>query len=427
MAEVPREAVEFARRLVRAFYPDEFVVLMDAVLRQNNFVSHRDLAHRLRMQPKEMRQVLVRMEHARLMHRDKREQKRITIRDGKKQTRAIQTDYWYVPLAEMVDAFMYRVWRITKELDEKRSNVAERQKYICTRCGAEFQLIDILAGSRPDGQFECTNMNARALPCGGLIREQDNSAQIREMERLRNMIEDELRTLRERADHCSRLEIPRHPLEGADEKTWGEHVPETVGAHGERVDEDGIDLQLKGDHGEGKNDPDVMVIEPIPRERKDDAFIPEKPSWFKEGGGEEEEEWDDTEQHVLDNKAGTAASFAREEDEKAYYDMYVQQIYGTATPSQDADASKTANEAAVDLDGEDEVVEVVAENEKETTEGAQAEDDKQDAMVSVAGKMTKLSEVTTEMEEQMTAEEYAAYFALSQPNNSADEDDDEFE
>ncbi|KAI0566124.1 Transcription factor E [Gracilaria domingensis] len=433
MAEVPREAVEFARRLVRAFYPDEFVVLLDAVLRQNNFVSHRDLAYRLRMQPKEMRQVLVRMEHARLMRRDKREQKRITIRDGKKQTRVIQTDYWYVPLLEMVDAFMYRVWRITKELEEKRNNVAEGQKYVCTRCGARFQLLDILAGERADGQFECTNMNSKALPCKGLIREQDNSAQIREMERLRNLIDEQLRTLRERADHCSRLDIPRHPLEGADEKTWGERVPETVGARGERVDEDGIDMELKAEEEERKKGSDVIVVEPIHRQHKDDAFIPEKPSWFKEGGGEEEEEWDDTEQHVLDNKAGTAASFGREEDEKAYYDMYVKQIYGAGAEAKHVeDGGNATADEVIDLDADDEVVAVEPGKETEANVTGKAGADtqqKEDVMVSVAGKVMKLSEVTPEMAEQMTPDEYKAYFAVAQPNSTMDDEDDfdEFE
>ncbi|CAN8073636.1 unnamed protein product [Agarophyton chilense] len=432
MAEVPREAVEFARRLVRAFYSDEFVVLLDAVLRQNNFVSHRDLAYRLRMQPKEMRQILVRMEHARLMRRDKREQKRITVRDGKKQTRVIQTDYWYVPLSEMIDAFMYRVWRITKELDEKRNLVAEGQKYICTRCGRKFRLLDILAGERPDGQFECTGMNALALPCKGLIREQDNSAEVREMERLRSMIDEELRTLRERADHCSRLEIPLHPLEGADEQTWGERVPETVGARGERVDEDGIDMALKAEEEERKKNSGEIVLEPKQRERKDGTFIPEKPSWFKEGGGEEEEEWDDTEQHVLDNKSGTAASFAREEDEKAYYDMYVKQIYGVSAAAQHVEGrTEPVTDAVIELDANKDVV-TVESNEEEANVDGEAEADtrqKEDVMVSVAGKMRKLSEVTNEMAEQMTPEEYKAYFVLAQPKSTMDDDDDfdEFE
>eukprot|EP00177_Eucheuma_denticulatum_P005585 GFKZ01010152.1.p1 GENE.GFKZ01010152.1~~GFKZ01010152.1.p1 ORF type:complete len:437 (+),score=106.51 GFKZ01010152.1:138-1448(+) len=436
MAKVPREAVEFARMVVRAFYPPEFIVLTDAVLRHNNYCAHHDLARRLHLQPKELRQTLVRMVQERLMRNEKRQQKRINLRDERRQARLVNTEFWYVPLAEVVDAFIYRVHRATSEFEKKRQNELAAQKHVCERCGSEYQLLEILTEMTAEGDFVCTKMGVRPdrrpAPCGGIIREQDNSHKVKEMERIMHKLDEELRPLRTKAFQCAKMEIPAHPLEGADEETWGELVPETVGIHGEAVNEDGLDLDTARKMGDEKL-PNIERVAKAPASKKDDDVVPEKPKWFQsdnKGDRDLEDDWDNDGGNVLDNKAGTAASFG-EEDAQAYYERYLKEIAG-----EDVRANGKSSVPVIDLDGGESAQQDVKAKKETPERETKAEkvdvvdevDELENVMVSVAGKQMKLSEVTEDMTDQMTAAEYKAYFALAQGGVGGEgDDDDEYE
>lgn len=446
MAQVPREAVEFARMVVRAFYPPEFIVVTDAVLRHNNYCAHHDLARRLRIQPKELRQVLIRMVHVHLMRNEKRQQKRINLKDERRPTRTVNTEFWYVPLAEIVDAFTFRVHKITKEFEERRTNELARRKYVCSRCRSEYTLLEILSDTTPDGEFVCSKMGVRPdrrpRPCFGIIREEDNKAQIRDTERIMQKLSEELRPLHAKADQCSRVEIPAHPLDGADEQTWGEIVPETVGIYGEAVDEEGLDKELSAqlnDKGDTKGDAVPGIDRPLIMEPNDNGVIPERPSWFKDSnkdGDEGDDDWVDEQtenQNLLDSKTGTAASFFAEEDEKSYYEQYLKEIGGSSagslakeSPSLETDGAKSV---PMEQSPDRSPGEIKPASPTEAAPSAQAaEDDPEDAVVYVAGKQMKLSEVSEEMTEKMTAEEYKAYYALAGGGGGdGDDDDDDFE
>ena len=430
MAKVPREAVEFARVLVRSFYQPEFVVLTDAVLRLNNYVAHHDLASRLRMQPKELRTTLAAMAQHRLMKSEKRQQKRINLRDERRPTRMVSTEFWYVPLVELIDTFVYRVHRITSEYQEQKRKHTQHAQYICTRCGTKYQLLDIVHQLAPNGvDFQCVKVGAfyarPALPCNGIIKEHDNSGMLKQMDQIHKLLQEQLRPLRERAQHCQSLEIPSHPLEGADEQTWGERVPETIGVNGEAVDDEGVKVPLQK---KAKLDKPINSFK-VP----DDTPIPEKPSWFKESTNEDEEEWDDTDQQVLHTTNGTAAVFDGTATED-YYKKYLAEFGNAPEPepvthqaasngAKAALASAPASAPAdvIDIDGGDDL------DETDNT-GASSRANVPDVYVSVLGKQVKLSEVTHEMQEKMTADEYKTYYALAkQSNGDDDDDDDEFE
>lgn len=429
MAEVPIEAAEFARLLVRAFYTPDFVVVMDSILRQNNYVSHHELARRLTMQPKELRQVLVRMEGARLMRSERRQQKRINYRDERRPTRTVNTEFWYVPLGELVDAFLYRVHVLSKAIEEKRNNETKSQKHMCTVCKTQYELLEILSSMNERDEFICMRMGVRLdrrqLPCGGIIQPQDNSAEIKETERVKQLLDEELRELLQRAQICATLDIPVHPLEGADEKTWGERVPEAIGLDGEPVDEEGLSAALKGETDDMKSDraeADLVPTAASPAE-KDDGTIPEKPSWFKESKADDDLDWETTGQ-VLENKTGTSAVFAQREEDNSYYEQYMRTIAGVQA---EKPPLPTAGDV-IDLDGDEK------EETRESSPEVVAEPGKNaNVIVSVGGKNMKMSEVTPAMIENMSAEEYGKYFDLQQKSSGNEDnveeelEDDDFE
>lgn len=418
MAEVPSEVVEFTRMLVRAFYPGEFVVLTDAVLRLNNYVTHQRLAQKLGLQPKELRQMLMRMVDAHLMCKEKRDLMRVNRHENK--TRSVPTDFWYVPLHKILDVFLYRVHRITTDIETKLSNEHQRQKHVCSRCGTEYTLLEILSSMREDGEFICERIGVRPdrrpQPCGGLIKEHDNSAQVKHMERMKQRLQHELRELRERAIICSALHIPRHPLENVDEKTWAEIVPEMVGMRGERVDVDGVEIT---DDAPDKQAVDAKVINSLATDKKPDVpddFVPEKPEWFKDNSNvDRDDDWDFEQENFVSVEKGTGATF-NADDEKAYLEKYLSDIGGTGMTGsvnnvEQANLSATGDSAAK------------VRQDRETKTDESPEQNADDIYVSVAGKKVKLSEVTEEMTEAMAADEYKAYFAIAQQSIGGDDDD----
>lgn len=424
MAEVPPEAVEFTRMLVRAFYPGEFVVLTDAVLRLNNYVTHQRLAQKLGLQPKELRQMLMRMVDAQLMCKEKRDLIRVNRHENK--TRTVPTDFWYVPLHKILDNFLYRVHKMTTDIETKLSNEHQRQKHVCSICGTEYTLLDILSSMREDGEFICERIGVRPdrrpQPCGGLIKEHDNSAQVKHMERMKQRLQHELRELRERAIICSALHIPRHPLENVDEKTWAEIVPEMVGMRGERVDADGVEIT---DDAENKHPAEAIAAKLPTADKKPDVpddFVPEKPEWFKDNSNvDRDDEWD-YDQEKINIKKGTGATF-NADDEKAYLEKYLNDIGGGPAPSGPGDSTQeiqvlatTSNTAASTQD-------------QDTQPDETSDQNGDDVYVFVAGNRVRLSDVTEEMTDNMAADEYKAYFALAQQSitGGGDDEDDEFE
>lgn len=430
MAETPREAVEFARMVVRAFYPDEFVILVDAVLRMNNYCAHGKLAQRLGIPPKELRQMLTRMVQARLMNSDKRNQKKVNIQDERRPARTVTTEFWYVPLGNVVDAFIYRVHKMTREIEKKRASERERQKWVCNRCGSEYQLLDILQWANGEGTFICEKIGVRAdrrpYPCGGRIAEEDNSAQIKETERVKQLLDEQLRALRERAAVCANMNIPNHPLEGADENTWAEIVPETVGMHGEKVDEDGVPIVDKEDSERASQEAAASagaaagtIAKPI-----DDGAIPGKPTWFKDTQADDvDEDWDSGQENV-DIKKGTASSINAVEEE-AYAERYLREIGGLA-PQPTASGGEQSNNASTQ--GLDESTNANTSSQQLDEKPENSDDmleDEDDVLVSVAGKKVRLSQITEEMKERMTDDEYRQFVEAQRSVGGLDDDDDD--
>lgn len=442
MAEVPAEAVEFARVLVRAFYPPDYVVACDGVLRRNNYVAHGQLASQLKIAPKELRITLVKMVQARLMKSEKRQQKRVNVMEDRRASRTVSTEFWYVPLREVVDAFVYRMDRITLTLNSTAASHATNRLHRCQRCGWEYKEIDLVSRITEDG-FICdrygVTVGRRPTECGGCIKEEDTTVIQQQSETLHRSFTTQLKPLCERARSCMQLSIPAHPLDGADDATWGALVPETIGLHGEVVDEDGLTPEMAARMGKTPTVKREELRKPLPIPVKpldNDTPIPEKPSWFKEKGTKDEDnddDWDDetTRQNVLMNANGTAASFGGEADANTYYQQFLRAAGGLGEQAGQSEAVQdkakaVANDASQHnkyIDSKSENVDAVPEED----EDAPADTGADDVFVKVAGRSVRMSEVTEEMQEEMTPEEFKEFHALGQRGGDDDDDDEDYE
>lgn len=465
MMEAPREAVEFARMLVRAFYPDEMVVLLDAVMRtNNNYCPHFLLSQRLSMPPKELRQLLNRMVQARLMRCDKRQQKKFQLVTDyhnsvkgeeplrKMTSRLITTEFWYVPIGSILDAFNYRVHKLDVEIKKRKASETQQHKWTCTKCHATYQLLDILQwNSNDQGLFICEKLGVRAdrkpSMCNGLIKEEDNSFSIKHTEKLKQMLDVQLRPLIERANNISSLSVPNHPLHGADEKTWELYAPQNIGPNGEKVDDDGIPVDqpknvgVKSSGADGgkqaktTEDTTLVAADAI----NADNVIPDKPTWFKDQPEDADDDWDH-EQNVIQVDKNISSSINADE-EKAYMERYLREIGGSVPAEQqqgskDRSKSNSPNASPDDdgvrsssaSDGNDEIQAVHQNEDKVESIGAQEEEvaEGDDVIVYVGGEGMKLSQVTEDMHDKMTDEEYSNY-AQALQNAGAHADDDDIE
>jgi transcription initiation factor IIE alpha subunit len=462
MADVPAEAVEFARMAVRAFYPVEYAVVADGVLRRNNFCSHADLAAQLRMRPKELRQILSRMVSARLMCSEKYQQKRINYKDERQPSRIVQTEYWHVPLPQLIDAFQFRVDTIARGLDEQIRLESEQDMYMCQGCEQRYKLVDIVQNVDPaTGRFFCDAILLNRRSCNSEIKEEDNSSRLKETESFKKHFEDDLRPLRSLAERCNALKIPVHPLEGADEETWARYVPEMIGVRGEIVNAEGLDAKMVdelNDGGGASEAPGIVIFGPGANGGGDSAVIPDRPSWFKassKDNDEDDDDWEDNDgaagAEASQPAFGTGAMFGggKDTDAKSYLDSYMEALGGD-TGENDGDgavkdsAPKSMSEtgllgsgsAADATRGNDGPAEIrgdvrdskpsaasevaVAEPNDEAGEAGQQ-------FVFVKGVKLPLSEITEELAEEMTQEEFQQYCEISNGGDDNDDDDVEFE
>jgi transcription initiation factor IIE alpha subunit len=427
MAEVPREAVEFSRMAVRAFYPVEFAVVADGVLRNNNFCAHSTLVHVLRMKPKELRQILTRMVAARLMCCEKRQQKRINYKDEKRPARIVNTEFWYVPLVELLDAFQYRVDIISKEIDLRIKKESELDRYQCQSCKQRYKLVDICTNFDPESNaFICDAMGLNRTICNGVVKEEDNRSILKETEKFKKKFEDELRPMRELSTACSGMKIPAHPLEGADEETWALYVPEIIGVHGEVVDEEGLTSEIAAEVN--GRDPGADGIESQDGQLPMDAAgaeasgaIPERPDWFKEAAKDAEDmddDWEEERDGISGGSKpafGTGHSFGENNvDAQSYLrDMLGVEAISNETASADATASlePVADEAEVVKDDWKRDNDLGEDHGQVEAEALPADSSHvEEVLVSVQGEKFPLGSITEELIEKMSADEYESTF-----------------
>jgi transcription initiation factor IIE alpha subunit len=448
MADVPHEAVQFARMAVRAFYSEDYVVVVDGVLRRNNFCSHSDLARALHAKPKDLRKICARMVAARLLCSEKRQQRRINYKDSKHPARLVNTEFWFVPLCELVDAFQYRMHHILRELDESIRKESEQDRYICEKCFRRYKLVDICANVNPDtGEFFCDAMAYNRVSCNGIIHEEDNSSVLKETENFKKRFEDELRPICGLADVCARMHIPKHPLEGADEATWALYVPETVGVHGEVVDAEGLTADVAAELSRLDSVPAEDAAAAVTAEGLDLAIaasaadagvIPERPDWFKESKKDDDDlddDWEDENEAVAQSgkvshpSFGTAASFGdNSTDAKSYLEMYTgvvddsdddgkdsvafpsSGVVSTLTASRDGvlddTCFKTVSSEMIEPDDLLPASKVVAEIESPDMPAVVGENEEVVSTVFVQGKIYAVGDITDDLIDKMTPDEY---------------------
>eukprot|EP01031_Cornospumella_fuschlensis_P041192 gene41192-50266_t len=122
MTSFARQAIELAEQLIatvaRAFYPDEVVVVLDALVREK-YLLDKEIGPRLRMNEKDVRKVINQLEAEMLIKAED-----VALGDG--------ASFWhcyYVDYQVFVNIVRYRVFLMQLRLSKQESNELSEVQY----------------------------------------------------------------------------------------------------------------------------------------------------------------------------------------------------------------------------------------------------------------------------------------------------------
>lgn len=136
----------------RAFYEVRHILLLDQLIRKEA-MKDEELAARLGVGPKELAKA------ANMLIRDQliSVYLRAEVKPGA--SKATQRTYYYIDYKHCVDVIKWRLWKISKVLDDKQRNVIDGQGYLCPRCKTTYSTLDISGLAMTATSFLCEICN----------------------------------------------------------------------------------------------------------------------------------------------------------------------------------------------------------------------------------------------------------------------------
>ena len=155
------EAIRDAELLIgataRAFYPDDCVVVLDALVR-DKYIREDEMAARLRMSARQARRVLQLLEGERLVEHEllnvgqdgslvKRTRHEDEEEEKKRPPPAPSEIYWYIDLRKFCDVVRWRVHVMRETLKGREGEATSSLTFTCQRCGSKVSSLDAVRSS----------------------------------------------------------------------------------------------------------------------------------------------------------------------------------------------------------------------------------------------------------------------------------------
>jgi len=154
---------DLLRKFVRAFYPQESVVVIEGLIRMK-YIKDEELAQYLHLQTKQVRKELEILRRDYVVKCDtKSEQKTTPSHSGDRQT-MYQVHSWYIDYQHLVDVITFRYMKLKNELKSIIDRQGENTEYICENCNRTFSQLDVLSCTNVEkGIFYCDNCLATLI------------------------------------------------------------------------------------------------------------------------------------------------------------------------------------------------------------------------------------------------------------------------
>ncbi|EGG14661.1 transcription factor IIE [Cavenderia fasciculata] len=154
---------DLVRMLIRAFYTDEYIIVIDAVLRQKKRVKEDEIANQINIPFKYCRKILMDLRGDSILKSQEVKE------EGKGPgDRAITTQLWYLDYSHIIDIIKYKMYMVRKMMEAEKTQKFDLQ-YKCVACAKLFSAYDIPQLLTPEGDLCCDR-------CDGKLTEEKSSA-----------------------------------------------------------------------------------------------------------------------------------------------------------------------------------------------------------------------------------------------------------
>lgn len=184
-------AEELIETIARAFYPDDIVVLIDALLREK-YIIEEEVGPRLKLSAKETRKVITQLEEEMLIKHEK-----VPIEDD-------PSSFYkclYIDYQACVNVIRYRVYLMQHALASQESTELSEVSYKCPTCRSIYSTLEALRMLSGDFKFICSHCcpheNFRTKPSEPFYRliEIDNRKVINSLQNMQKKMGEQLRSI----------------------------------------------------------------------------------------------------------------------------------------------------------------------------------------------------------------------------------------
>ncbi|KAF4321191.1 hypothetical protein JM18_004731 [Phytophthora kernoviae] len=163
----------------RAFYSDEHVVVLGALIREK-FMKDDDMGNSVNLQTRQVRKIMNELHQDNLVCEE--------VLNDKRLGGSSSTSYWYIDYKYFVDVVQYRLYLMHEHLKDSEQLEIERQTFMCNDpdCGREYTALEAQLLLMP-GQFQF-----RCGHCNELLLECDNNDRLIRIQNLQRKFKDQM-------------------------------------------------------------------------------------------------------------------------------------------------------------------------------------------------------------------------------------------
>lgn len=131
--------------VIRAFYNDTCVALVDLLIREN-LVLAEEVAPRMRLLDKDVRTVLISLENEMIIKSQK------IVNETTKDSLA----YYYIDYQTCVNAIRYRIFKMQMKIDAEKKAMSTQVYFQCPTCFSKYSQLEVLTMRSADRKLICT-------------------------------------------------------------------------------------------------------------------------------------------------------------------------------------------------------------------------------------------------------------------------------
>ncbi|KAF2862319.1 hypothetical protein K470DRAFT_255958 [Piedraia hortae CBS 480.64] len=182
MAEL---AMSLLRTVLRAFYPSEHVIVVEALLTHST-LARQDLAHLLGVQDKALGKICGRLREDGILAVQARQERRTEDNNPSGREQRLATREWYfINYHRAIDSIKYKMHRLNKVYEGLGAPTTEKKDLNCPRCNAQWTQLEVLGRiDLSTGKFMCKRCR---FPLEA-VQQEDNATSNDNMKRLNSQM-----------------------------------------------------------------------------------------------------------------------------------------------------------------------------------------------------------------------------------------------